>query len=117
MLKELKEKWIAALESGKYQQAKGKLKRVGDTYCCLGVLCDISGDGEWKEMTPGAFEYFMSDGSEGFATELPKSLKARAAIPGTTELELVRMNDGVGEKWVNNRQSFAQIAQYIREYL
>ena len=44
MHKAYKEKWVKALRSGKYNQAKGQLVRErGDdkTYCCLGVLCDL----------------------------------------------------------------------------
>lgn len=40
MNKEVKTKWIEALRSGNYQQAKGYL-RCGDKFCCLGVLSDI----------------------------------------------------------------------------
>ena len=32
--------WVEALRSGKYQQAKGSLRR-GDAMCCLGVACDL----------------------------------------------------------------------------
>ena len=53
MLKALKDKWIAALRSGDYQQVGGALcvertRRTdnptgeGLRYCCLGVLCDIA---------------------------------------------------------------------------
>ncbi len=37
-----KAEWIAALRSGKYKQARGKLKKDGG-YCCLGVYCEIAG--------------------------------------------------------------------------
>lgn len=40
------QEWIAALESGTYRKAKGRLRsRVhGELHhCCLGVLCDIAG--------------------------------------------------------------------------
>lgn len=37
---EVKQKWIAALRSGKYEQGSEKLRSVSG-YCCLGVLCDI----------------------------------------------------------------------------
>jgi hypothetical protein len=40
-------KWIEALRSGKYEQAKDQLKK-GDKFCCLGVACDISKLGEWS---------------------------------------------------------------------
>lgn len=40
MKKEIAEKWIAALRSGKYKQGRACLQK-GDQFCCLGVLCDI----------------------------------------------------------------------------
>ena len=40
MVKEIKDKWVAALRSGKYKQGSGQLHNtMNDTYCCLGVLC------------------------------------------------------------------------------
>ena len=48
MIEEIKAKWVEALRSGKYTQARHALK--GDRgFCCLGVLCDISGVGKWDE--------------------------------------------------------------------
>jgi hypothetical protein len=41
MNSEVKEKWIAALRSGKYEQSKGTLRTVNNEFCCLGVLCDL----------------------------------------------------------------------------
>ena len=40
MNSQVKEKWIAALRSGEYEQGDGKL-RTRKGYCCLGVLCDL----------------------------------------------------------------------------
>lgn len=44
-------KWIEALESGEYKQGYGVLRDSEDTshFCCLGVACDISGVGTWRE--------------------------------------------------------------------
>jgi hypothetical protein len=40
---EVKAAWVEALRSGDYGQAQGVLHEVTtDTYCCLGVLCDIA---------------------------------------------------------------------------
>ena len=44
---EIKEQWTTALRSGEYKQGKGHLHQKGenglpDTYCCLGVLCDLA---------------------------------------------------------------------------
>lgn len=42
---ELKKLWVDALESGEYTQGTGMLKYSYDgdneSYCCLGVLCDV----------------------------------------------------------------------------
>ena len=47
MKKTWKKKWVAALRSGKYKQTRQQLAykhNDGDkSYCCLGVLCDITG--------------------------------------------------------------------------
>ena len=38
---EIKAQWVAALRSGEYKQGVGYLHR-DDTFCCLGVLCDLA---------------------------------------------------------------------------
>lgn len=39
----IKAQWVAALRSGEYQQGKHVLHNVDEnTYCCLGVLCDLA---------------------------------------------------------------------------
>lgn len=47
----LKQKWVRALRSGKYQQATGALRNE-DGFCCLGVFCDVYDSDKWKEPTP-----------------------------------------------------------------
>ena len=37
-----RKKWVNALRSGEYRQAKERLFD-GDAYCCLGVLCRVAG--------------------------------------------------------------------------
>jgi hypothetical protein len=39
----LRTAWIEALRSGKYKQAKGKLRARNGAMCCLGVLCEVAG--------------------------------------------------------------------------
>lgn len=39
---------VTELESGNREQVCGTL-RVDDAFCCLGVACEISGVGEWKD--------------------------------------------------------------------
>lgn len=40
MNKEVKDKWVAALKSGKYKHGCCRLNSE-DGYCCLGVLCEM----------------------------------------------------------------------------
>jgi hypothetical protein len=52
MKKTVAMKWIKALRSGRYKQAKRFLRvkeAKQDGYCCLGVLCNLSKLGRWKK--------------------------------------------------------------------
>lgn len=49
MNKENVAKLVAALRSGEYEQGRNSLRTRGDSYCCLGVACDISGLGKWEK--------------------------------------------------------------------
>lgn len=106
-----KAKWIEALRSGRYAQGKNYL-RVKDTYCCLGVLCDITGT-EWKPMD-GSDCY----GSKGW-TGIPNPYECypKEIIPAmqqdvkdeSLQWLLSRMND--------DGKSFNEIADWIEENL
>ena len=49
MDQEVRDKWIAALRSGEYTQAKEVLcTEDSNQMCCLGVLCDIMDPGGWN---------------------------------------------------------------------
>lgn len=39
---EIKDLWLKALRSGKYVQGRGTLQTSYNSFCCLGVLCDIA---------------------------------------------------------------------------
>lgn len=48
----VKQKWVEALRSKTYKQGKYRLRCINDSYCCLGVLCDLylkEKGGEWQE--------------------------------------------------------------------
>lgn len=58
MKKEIAEKWTKALRSGKYKQGTGELRAyITDEvqFCCLGVLCEISQQGQWRLESPGCY--------------------------------------------------------------
>ena len=41
MKKEIAKLWTKALRSGKYKKGKFTLRNHDDSFCCLGVLCDL----------------------------------------------------------------------------
>jgi hypothetical protein len=97
---EVLELWVAALRSGKYEQARGNL-REGDGFCCLGVLCDLAskdGGPQWDGWS------FM--GSE---SHLPYFVAKFVNLNMSQESMLARMND--------NGRSFKQIADHIEATL
>jgi hypothetical protein len=94
-----KDLWIAALESGDYEQSRGTLKNKTG-YCCLGVLCEVAqmrGE-ELHNDSRDVLDY--------------KTLRFFGLSESEQDM-LVNMNDGLGD-WNNNRQSFKAIAEQIR---
>jgi hypothetical protein len=68
MNQEVKAMWVAALRSGNYQQTDGQLHDGDGCYCCLGVLCDISGLGQWVQVFGEQVEYAVGTAS---ANDIP----------------------------------------------
>ena len=48
--------WVAALRSGEYKQGKGALRPTKNSYCCLGVACELyrqAEGGTWQNDDAG----------------------------------------------------------------
>jgi hypothetical protein len=106
----LKKKWVEALRSGKYKQGQQRLRTTDDCYCCLGVLCDVAGGGEWKR-GPDGWDYHL-DNTVGYAL-LPPAMEVRVfgtLNPTPVTGPLIALND-------SQRASFAEIADYIEANL
>ena len=108
MKTEIKRRWIEALRSGRYEQTEGKL-RDGDGFCCLGVLCDISGVSEWDDT--GRYD--------GEDHTLPDSVQRWAGLGSCSPVlgprsgypqDVTHYNDDLGF-------SFEQIADLIEKHL
>ncbi len=112
MNKEIKVKWLEALRSGKYKQGKQRLRsKVTDRFCCLGVLCDISGIGEWVVNRVGNYEYsnpLVKDDSA--ASILPAFVIDSSGISQEHRCNLMTMND-------EGNKTFHEIANYIEKEL
>jgi hypothetical protein len=91
MDKHVAERWVQALRSGQYQQGKQALRPTPDSYCCLGVLCDLyrveQGKGAWDPADEGCIDIaFEAPGEDGCETSLlPIEVKNWAGM---------RTNDG-----------------------
>ena len=106
MDKALMKKWIKALRSGKYKQGQRRLRTFDGKFCCLGVLCDISGMGKW---TPSMFDgnNFISDSNnERCAYIPPYDVLAKAGIDYPDATDLATKNDIEG-------YTFEEIAEVL----
>lgn len=121
MNEQIKEQWTVALRSGEYKQGM-LILREGDTFCCLGVLCDLhakAGLGEWR-MTDGRYKYLAAGdyGDDAAVATLPVEvmdwagidlhLRSTVRLPTSSD-SLVALND--------NGHSFKQIADIIEKEL
>lgn len=108
---EVKARWLAALRSGEHSQVKGQLHRLGEGYCCLGVLCEVAikeGLNLRVEDLDGDRHY---DGKSG---TLPGSVVEWAGIidnnPKVAGNQLSEWND-------QYEKSFTEIADLVEEHL
>lgn len=71
----VKQQWVEALRGGDYIQGRDGLRRGNNTYCCLGVLCNLyqlsTGNGAWtldsiSDVTTGYYRFYRD------ATYLPE---------------------------------------------
>lgn len=102
----LKARWVEALRSGKYKQAQNRL-RTADGFCCLGVLCEISGEGVWH------------DDPDGFYFEMPKDETRKMLPPGGLRRKYEIADDFFGSvaEMNDGAATFPEIADYIEKNL
>lgn len=109
MKKEVAEKLVETLESGKFKQTRGRLckKLEGDIcMCVLGVLCELSGLGEWEEQEE---EIYFKDGNRNsWRQYVPPSVLDWAGLEREEAEQLMRLND-------TKAYTFHQLSQEIRQ--
>lgn len=114
MKKSIMQKWVKALRSGKYKQAKGALSSPrGASHCCLGVLCDITKKetgGEWNG------QYFRKDGNRGSRGYLPKFVRdfvGMKSINGTLPFDYFERKTSLAAENDEGGTGFKRIADII----
>lgn len=114
---EWKDKWVKALRSGKYRKGFTRMRSYYDTYCPLGVLCDIVDPKGWqKEFNGYKHHYRIGLPSRHVASkvgiELPPDESGWCPkVPYNHQLvAITALNDG-------RDLTFKQIADLIEAYL
>lgn len=107
MKPEIKERWIAALRSGEYEQGRGTLYEGGNKYCCMGVLFKVCEFGEFVEQTdsPGDTYYTCTNNGTGIHAIIHSGNLSKIDMTLDDQRPLTRMNDG--------GKTFEEIANYI----
>jgi hypothetical protein len=106
MDKELKEKWVTALRSGKYKQGRLFLRSIDNEFCCLGVLCDVYNNTDWKEYG-GCYSYGST--TDGIYY-IPHDIAFQIGI-------IINQQHRLSYKNEVSHQSFQEIADYIERNL
>lgn len=86
-------KWIAALDSGEYEQWKGEMQRNGK-YCCLGVGCKIMIPGNKQKVDNMKRLVGCSPISQPFAPQWLKDINGDFCLK--TGRSLIALNDWEG---------------------
>jgi hypothetical protein len=107
--KQVKRKWLKALRSGEYRQGRGCLRSKGktfDTFCCLGVLLDITDPKAWDRTLQSLYLW----GTERAECALPESVRDEIGLDDEEEGTLITLNDDGGN-------GFKRIANWIEKNL
>ena|SRR3989304_915908 len=97
---DIKKRWVKALRSGRYAQARHAL-RTDQGFCCLGVLCDIVKKDVKKSWQEGASEM----GMDGYKEYLPPVIAKFVGLHRSSQAFLATKND--------DGRSFGEIADLI----
>jgi hypothetical protein len=127
MNRRIKAAWVKALRSGEYEQGYHRL-RHNDTFCCLGVLCDILKseiNGKWVQCVEPSKDYWhnrrdwyyrIDDSETTIGGELPERIAKHVGLPTDNltvmflpHLSLADLNDA--------QTPFEKIADVIEEKL
>lgn len=124
MKRDIKDRWVAALESGEYSQATGALTD-GQGFCCLGVLCEIAvADGVIAKEDRSYYNPDTSDGKLYYEdAELPELVMNWAGVTSANPYTHIDVpadkpsfNDKASYSELNDDMGydFHQIADVIR---
>ena len=116
--KRILQEWIAALKGegeykGVYKQGRGALHKIGqgrkkDTFCCLGVLCDLAVKAKVLDVPVLYGREYYYDGSTAYLSDTVREWAGMASDNGEFDFgnsQLAELND--------NGKKFKTIAKII----
>jgi len=123
-----KTRWLKALRSGKYGQAQEQLYGGDNTYCCLGVLCEVTpqivsrenlGQRQYnlklelsERQSQEGSDLYLDDPWEDLYVDgdLNPEMMTFFGISAAAQKRLIHMNDNEGK-------TFEQIANWVEKNL
>jgi hypothetical protein len=107
-------KWISAMTGGDYEQGQKYLRPTTETYCCLGVACDLYDPNGWVAAEEGEIEWgyavdVETEEEERSDTGLPRKVLDHIGLTKEQESMLMELND--------EGASFVAIANMLRYFL
>lgn len=120
MKKSVAMKWVEALRSGKYKQGKAtRLKDNKGGFCCLGVLCEISGQGSFRKNIDDEFYFGTAENTGGLSSKVKKwaGINSDLGVSKDGEIKLYELNDrGINHPETGKRErlTFDEIADIIQ---
>lgn len=109
---EIKQRWVDALKSGKYEQGRLDLRK-GDKWCCLGVLCDVVQAEIALPVTQNSEGTVYLFGERHRASVLPEEVQRLTGLSATGKLSDGRVLANLNDDGV----SFSKIAGIIEDQL
>jgi hypothetical protein len=103
MDKNIKEKWVAALRSGAYKQGYNCLRPDNNSFCCLGVLCDVIDNSQWEKNKNDFYLYHQ------MSSLLPDDILDVTKLSPDYARHLAELND--------MRYTFEDISDFICKYV
>lgn len=109
MNKQVKQKWVKALKSGKYKQGRSKLRNLNNEFCCIGVLCDLY-------LKENKQKWLKNE--DNFYLKFENNFNHTATIPSVVK-EWSELDDPWAFYTMNDRDNttFPEIALYIENGL
>lgn len=111
---EIKQKWVDALRSGQYKQGRFNLRLTKNSFCCLGVLCELhrkEHKKRWGVNKNKEYTYYANNGT------LPEEVLAWVGLEPYDDVVHIRKINKPLTRLNDEGSTFEEIADVIEKYL